>query len=182
MPQKYKDFDQPGNTSFNDNSFLVNVFCNCTTVAFISGQGWNLPVLFRIGTASQGENQKFDDLQILHGSLGSLVVKSLYKRLPWIDHDMICYKVKFGCLWVYMCKLWESHLEIGKTYSEWPEWQKINGFFSASQLLYYHAGHTSWCYSIVIGEELAPEPTRTRTKHPLQTLRVLWLLNYWTTW
>ena len=34
-----KDFDQPGKTSFNNYSLLVNVFCDCTTVAFISGPG-----------------------------------------------------------------------------------------------------------------------------------------------
>ena len=34
-----KDFDQPGKTSFNNNSLLVNVFCDCTTVAFIFDPG-----------------------------------------------------------------------------------------------------------------------------------------------
>ena len=50
------------------------------------------------------ENQKFDDIQTLHGVLGNLVLQSLYKRVPWIDLDIIFYKVKFGRLLVHMGK------------------------------------------------------------------------------
>ena len=50
-------------------------------------------------------NQKADHLVTLYAALGARVLSSLFKLLPWVDHDLFYGNVKFGPLCFCMGKM-----------------------------------------------------------------------------